>query len=58
MNKDEIKSFQLRKGFIKDYIPNQIKAVQTRGRKVTSTAFTAASTAVVNTNVVNLKFNY
>ena len=58
MNKDEIKLFQLRKGFIKEYIPNQIKAVQTRGRKATSSAFTAASTAVVNTNVVNFKFNY
>ena len=52
MNKDEIKLFQLRKGFIKDYIPNQIKAVQTRGRKVASTAITTDSTAtVVNTNV-------
>ena len=52
MNKDEIKLFQLRKGFIKDYIPNQIKAVQTRARKVASTAITTDSTAtVVNTNV-------
>ena len=47
MNKDEIKLFQLRKGFIKDYIPNQIKAVQTRGRKVASTAITTDSTATV-----------
>ena len=50
INGQNVKSFQSKKRLI----PSQIKAVQTRGKKVSSTAITTASTTVINTNNLNL----
>lgn len=51
IKKDKTKSFQSKKGNNSDYIPSQIKSVQTKGMKVVSYITTTSTTTVISINV-------